>query len=86
MSQVRLVGLSLVGRVYIPLSLPLQVDSGVKAFPALLELEFRLMLEGTRNYSIFNQAKKATYCRWLENLGGLVEGYNLDELNKDYNN
>jgi hypothetical protein len=54
MSQVHPVGSSLVGRVYIPLSLPPQADSSVKAFPASLELEFRLMLKGTRNCSIFN--------------------------------
>jgi hypothetical protein len=86
MSQVRPVGSSPVGRVYIPSSPPPQADGGVEAFPASLELEFRLMLEGTRNRGIFNQAKKATYCRWLENPGGPVEGNNPDELNKDRNN
>jgi hypothetical protein len=62
MSQVRLPGLSPVGRVYIPLSPPPQ-ENGVIAFPSALELEFRIMLEQTRNRSIFDQAKKATYRR-----------------------
>jgi hypothetical protein len=43
------------------------------------------MLEGTRNRGIFNQAKKATYRRWLENPGGPVEGNTPEELNKDRN-
>jgi hypothetical protein len=69
-----------------PLSPLLQVsDNGVTAFPELLELEFRLMLEGTCNRGIFNQAKKATYCRWLENPGGPAEGNTPEELNKDCN-
>jgi hypothetical protein len=88
MSQVRLFGSSLVGRVYIPSSLPLQAskDDSIKAFLTSLEVEFCLMLKGTHNRGIFNQAKKATYRCWLENLGGLVEGNTLDKLNKDCNN
>jgi hypothetical protein len=47
-----------------PLSPLLQAsDNGVIAFPESLEVEFCLMLKGTRNRGIFNQAKKATYCR-----------------------
>jgi hypothetical protein len=64
MSQVRSNGSSLIGRVYIPSSPPPQAsDNSVEAFPKLLEVEFRLMLEGTHNRGIFNQAKKATYHR-----------------------
>jgi hypothetical protein len=86
MSQVRSNGSSPIGRVYIPSSLPLQAsDTGVEAFPAALEVEFRLMLEETHNRGIFSQAKKATYRCWLENPGGPVEGNTLDELNKDRN-
>jgi hypothetical protein len=85
MSQIRPVGSSPVGRVYIPSSPPPQADAGVEAFPASLELEFRLMLEGTRNRGIFNQAKKATYRRWLENPGAPIEGNTPQELNKDCN-
>ena len=55
MSQIRLPGSSLVGRVYIPSSPPPQAkDNGIEAFPASLELEFCLMLEGRRNRGIFN--------------------------------
>jgi hypothetical protein len=43
------------------------------------------MLEGTRNRGIFNQAKKATYHRWLKNPGGPVKGNAPQELNKDHN-
>jgi hypothetical protein len=86
MSQVRLFGSSLVGRVYIPSSPPPQAsDDGVEAFPTLMDVEFRLMLEATSNCGIFNQAKKATYRRWLENPGGPIEGNTLAKLNKDWN-
>jgi hypothetical protein len=62
MSQIRPDGSSLVGRVYMPSSPPPQAsDNSVTAFPTSLEVEFRLMLKGTRNHGIFNQAKKATY-------------------------
>jgi hypothetical protein len=44
------------------------------------------MLERTRNRSIFDQAKKATYRRWLEDLNGLVEGTTVKEQDKDCNN
>jgi hypothetical protein len=64
---------------------PQASDNGVTAFPKSLEVEFRLMLEGTRNHGIFNQAKKATYHHWLENLGGPAEGNTPKELNKDRN-
>jgi hypothetical protein len=33
---------------------PQASDNGVTAFPKSLEVEFRLMLKGTRNRSIFN--------------------------------
>jgi len=59
MSQIRPPSSSLIGRVYLPSSPP--PENGVCAFPKSLELEFRIMLEGTRNRGIFNQAKKATY-------------------------
>jgi hypothetical protein len=86
MSQIRLEGSSPVGRVYMPSSPPPQAsDNGVTAFPESLELEFGLVLEGTRNRGIFNQAKKATYRRWLENLGGPAKGNTPKELNKDRN-
>ena len=86
MSQIRPEGSSPVGRVYMPSSPPPQAsDNGVTAFPESLEVEFRLMLEGTRNRGIFNQAKKATYRRWLENPGGPAEGNTPEELNKDRN-
>jgi hypothetical protein len=42
---------------------PQASDNSVIAIPELLEVEFRLMLKGTRNRGIFNQAKKATYYR-----------------------
>jgi hypothetical protein len=84
MSQVRPPGSSPVGRVYIPSSPPLQED-GIIAFPSALELEFRIMLEQTKNRSIFDQAKKATYRRWLENPRGPVEGNTPDEQTKDRN-
>ena len=77
MSQILLPGQSLSGRVYIPSSPPPQAsDHGITAFPhsLALELEFRLMLEHTSNRGVFNQAKKATYRRWLENLDAEVEG------------
>jgi hypothetical protein len=55
MSQIRLDGSSLVGRVYMPSSPLLQAsDNGITAFPASLEVEFRLMLEGTHNHGIFS--------------------------------
>jgi hypothetical protein len=64
MSQIRLLRASLIGRVYIPSSPPPQaLENGIILFPLLLEVEFLLMLERTRNQSIFDQAKKATYCR-----------------------
>jgi hypothetical protein len=86
MSQIRLPRSSLIGRVYVPSSLPLQAsDNGIIAFPPLLEVKFCLMLKHTRNQSIFDQAKKATYRRWLENLGSLIEGNTLGEMNKDRN-
>jgi hypothetical protein len=87
MSQIRPPGSSLIGRVYIPLSLPPQAsDNSIIAFLNSLELEFCLMLKHTHNQSIFDQAKKATYCRWLKNLGGLIKGNTLGEINKDRNN
>jgi hypothetical protein len=86
MSQIHPEGSSPIGRVYIPSSPPPQAsDNGITAFPKSLELEFRLMLERTRNWSIFDQAKKATYRRWLENLGGPAEGNTPEEINKDRN-
>jgi hypothetical protein len=84
MSQICLPGSSPVGRVYIPSSPPPRAD-GIIEFPSSLEVEFRIMLEQTHNRSIFNQAKKATYRRWLENPSGPVEGNTLDERNKDRN-
>jgi hypothetical protein len=54
MSQIRLPSSSLAGRVYIPSSPPPQLDGAVEAFPTSLELEFHLMLEGTRNCGIFS--------------------------------
>jgi hypothetical protein len=55
MSQIRLNGSSLVGRVYMPSSLLLQAsDNGITAFPTLLKVEFCFMLKGTHNYSIFS--------------------------------
>jgi hypothetical protein len=50
-----------------------------------LELEFCLILESTYNRGIFTQAKKATYCRWLENPDTEVEGNTTSERNKDCN-
>jgi hypothetical protein len=88
MSQIRLIGSSLIGRVYIPSSPPPQAsDNGVIAFPTslALELEFRLMLKSTHNCSIFTQAKKATYRRWLENPNAEVEGNTTYKRNKDCN-
>ena len=86
MSQIRLPGSSPVGRVYIPSSPPPQAaENGIIPFPLLLELKFRLMLEKTRNRSVFNQAKKAVYRRWLENPDGLVEGNTIDAQNRDRN-
>jgi hypothetical protein len=88
-SQIRSTRSSPIGRVYIPSSLPLQAsDNSVIAFPTLLalELEFRLILESTYNCSIFTQAKKATYCCWLENPDTEVEGNTTSERNKDCNN
>ena len=83
MSQIRLEGSSLVGRGYMPSSpLPQASDNGVIAFPESLEVEFRLMLEGTRNRDILNQA---TNCHWLENLGGPAKCNTPKELNKDRN-
>ena len=87
MSQIRLLGSSPIGRVYIPSSLLLQAqEDGIVPFPSSLELEFRIMLEGRRNRGIFNQAKKATYRRWLETLGGPIEGNTPNKMNKDCNN
>jgi hypothetical protein len=55
MSQIRLDGSSLVGRVYVPSFPPPQAsDNGITAFPTSLEVEFRLMLKGTRNRGIFS--------------------------------
>lgn len=55
MSQIRLEGSSLVGRVYMPSSLPLQAsDNGVTVFPESLKVEFYLILKGTYNCGIFN--------------------------------
>lgn len=86
MSQIRLLGSSPIGRVYIPSSPPPQAqEDGIVPFPSLLELEFCIMLEGRRNCGIFNQAEKATYCRWLETPGGSIKGNTLDKMNKDYN-
>jgi hypothetical protein len=88
MSQIRPIGSSPIGRVYIPSSPPPQAsDNGVIAFPTslALELEFHLMLESTHNHGIFTQAKKATYRRWLENPDAEVEGNTTHERNKDRN-
>jgi hypothetical protein len=86
MSQIRPLGASPIGRVYIPSSPPPQAqENGIIPFPSSLEVEFRLMLERTRNRSIFNQAKKATYRRWLEDPRGLVEGNTIEERDKDRN-
>ena len=88
MSQIRPIGSSPIGRVYIPSSPPPQAsDNGVIAFPTslALELEFHLMLESTHNRGIFTQAKKATYRRWLENPDAEVEGNTTHERNKDRN-
>ena len=43
------------------------------------------MLKGTHNRGIFNQAKKATYRRQLENPNAKVEGNTTNERNKDRN-
>jgi len=88
MSQIRPIGSSLIGRVYIPSSPPPQAsDNGVIAFPTSLALEpeFRLMLKSTHNRGIFTQAKKATYRHWLENPNAEVEGNTAHERNKDRN-
>ena len=74
------------GRVYIPSSPPpLAAEEGIPPFPSSLDIEFRLMLENTRNRGVFDQAKKATYRRWLENPNGLVEGDTIDQQNRDWN-
>jgi hypothetical protein len=87
MSQIRPLGSSPIGRVYIPSSPPPQAqEDGIVPFPSSLEPEFRIMLEGRHNRGIFNQAKKATYRRWLETPGGPIEGNTPDEMNKDRNN
>ena len=86
MSQVWPENSSPIGRAYIPSSPPPRAsDNGVVAFPESLDIEFRLMLEQTRNRSIFNQAKKATYRRWLEDPNGPVEGDTHEERTKDRN-
>jgi hypothetical protein len=86
MSQVCLPHSSPAGRVYIPSSpSPQASDNGVVAFPASLDLEFRLMLEQTHNRGIFNQAKKATYRRWLENPDSAIEGSTDEQRTKDCN-
>jgi hypothetical protein len=88
MSQILLPGQSLIGRVYIPSSPPPQAsDNGITAFPhsIALELEFCLMLKHTGNRGVFNQAKKATYRRWLENPDAEVEGTTAAKRNKDRN-
>ena len=43
------------------------------------------MLENTRNCGVFDQAKKATYRRWLENPNSLVEGDTINQQNRDWN-
>jgi hypothetical protein len=69
-----------------PSSPPLQAqENNIIPFPSSLEVEFRLMLERTRNRSIFDQAKKATYRRWLKDPSGLVEGTTIEERHKDRN-
>ena len=86
MSQILLLGQSPSSRVYIPSFLPLQAsNNSVIAFPTSLglKLEFRLMLEQTGNRSVFNQAKKAIYRRWLKNPNGEVEGITANKRNKD---
>jgi hypothetical protein len=86
MSQVRPIGSSPIGRVYIPSSPPPQAaEEGILPFSSSLDVEFRLMLENTRNRGVFDQAKKATYRRWLENPDGLVEGDTIDQQNRDRN-
>jgi len=86
MSQIRLPGSSPVSKVYIPSSpLPQAAENSIIPFLSLLELEFRLMLEKTHNRSVFNQAKKAAYRRWLKNLDGQVKGNTINSQNRDQN-
>jgi hypothetical protein len=86
MSQIRLLGSSPIGRVYIPSSpLPQAQEDSIVLFPSSLELEFCIILEGRHNCGIFNQAKKATYCCWLETPGGPIERNTPDKINKDCN-
>jgi hypothetical protein len=74
-----------VGQVYILSFLLLQADSIIE-FLLFLNIEFRIILEQIYNCSIFNQAKKATYCCWLENPSSLVKNNTLNKRNKDCNN
>lgn len=64
---------------------PQAQENGIIPFPSSLQIEFRLMLERTRNRSIFDQAKKATYRRQLEDPNGPVEGTTIQERDKDRN-
>jgi hypothetical protein len=98
MSQVCLPGLSPAGRVYMPSS-PTPEPEGITPFGPELKTKFlqylqtkppsasptRVNKQQSNNRSIFSQAKKALYCRWLQDPSGEVEGESIQARAQDRN-
>jgi hypothetical protein len=98
MSQVRPSGSSPAGRVYMPSS-PTPEPEGITPFGPELKAKFlqylqttppsasptRVNRRRTNNRSIFSQAKKAIYRRWLQDPCGEVEGESIQARVQDRN-
>ena len=98
MSQVRLLGSSLAGCVYMPSSLTLELE-GITLFGPELKAKFlqylqttppfasptRVNKRQTNNCCIFSQDKKAIYRRWLLDPRREVEGESIQARAQDRN-
>jgi hypothetical protein len=74
------------GRVFMPSSpSPQPQHQGIDAFDPNLRREFERFLEGDNNRTIFTQAKRMHYKRWIENPNSKPLGDNIQAQNHDRN-
>jgi hypothetical protein len=64
---------------------PLLEHQGVEAFEPSLHREFEQFLEGDNNHTIFTQAKRMHYKRWIQNPNSKPIRNTIQAQNSDHN-